>query len=367
MSRRVSILGEALLAVLHRRGWVTWERESAHARLLMVTNAWPTDENPALGIFLRHTVDGLDRRDMRSDVLFVRGYRGAHCYLAAAVLLALLPLIRPGKYRLVHSHGGEVAPFARCFWGAPVLASYWGSDILGPLTGNWRHRLKLLVASRGLRAGALLMTATATKTREMADCLPARARIRNWIIPDGIDRERFAPGERLGARQRLGWPAEGVVIVSVGRPIALKRTWLAQQAAAVAARRVPGLTWRLVCDLEPELMPLVYNAADCLVHTSMSEGSPNVVKEALAANLPVVATAAGDIPELLDGVAPSAVCPADVDSLAEAIVACVDPPRRSNGRDRSQELGLEHTTDLTLRCYRSLAPDLLAGRASTAS
>ena len=156
-----------------------------------------------------------------------------------------------------------------------------------------------------------------------------------------------------------GWAAGGTVVISVGRPIALKRTWLAEQAAAVAARRVGDLRWALVSNVDPDQMPLVYNAADCLIHTSLSEGSPNVVKEALACDLPVVATASGDIPELLAGVAPSAVCAPDAEQLADAIVACVTPMRRSNGRAQTVRLGLEPIAELTLRCYRELAPDLL--------
>jgi glycosyltransferase involved in cell wall biosynthesis len=75
------------------------------------------------------------------------------------------------------------------------------------------------------------------------------------------------------------------------------------------------------------------NASDCLLHTSASEGSPNVVKEALACNLPVVATPAGDIRDLLSGVTDSYVCAPIVGELADALVRCLDPPRRSNGRE----------------------------------
>ena len=360
-------VGQRLLDVLARRGWVTFEREAPGAQLLTVTNAWPTPDRPQLGIFLRDTVDGLRAEGMDSDVLLVHGYRGAHCYLAGALVLALLPLIRRGRYRLVASHGGEAALAARCFWGAPVIASYWGSDILGPLTGDWRHRAKLVTISRLLRWHALTMTATTTKSAEMERRLPARARRRNWVIPDGVDRQRYAPVDRGQARRELGWDAAEILVISVGRRIALKRTWLAEEAAALAGASVPGLRWKLVYDIAPEQMPLVYNAADCLVHTSISEGSPNVVKEALACNLPVVATASGDIPELLQAVSPSAVCPADAGALAAAIVACVTPPRRSDGRARSQRVGLGPIAARTAQCYRSIAPGLGAAAARSAS
>lgn len=355
-------LGQRLLDALARRGWVTFARETPGAEVLVITNAWPTPQRPQLGIFLRDTVDGLEAEGVACDVLFVHGYRGAHCYALGALVCALIPLIRRGRYRLAASHGGETALVARCFWGAPAIASYWGSDILGPLTGDWRHRAKLWLTSRALRVHALSFTATTTKSAEMERCLPARARRRNWVIPDGVDRDRYAPIARAEARRALGWAPDGVLVISVGRAIALKRTWLAEQAAQIAARSVADLRWELISDLAPEQMPLAYNAADCLIHTSISEGSPNVVKEALACDLPVVATASGDIPELLAGVSPSAVCPADAEALAAAIVSCVAPPQRSDGRARSQAVGRGPIAARTAQCYRTVA----AGRGASA-
>jgi glycosyltransferase involved in cell wall biosynthesis len=342
----------ALAAALDRRGWVTWERRRDDAQVLMVTNAWPRPGAPALGIFVQGTVDGLEAAGVRCDVLVIHGYRGPHAYLAGALLLALLPLWR--RYELVNTHAGEAALAGRFYWGGPVLASYWGSDLLGPQVGPTRQRRKVWLSSRLMRAHARLMTATSTKSIEMQEVLPRRVRARNWVIPDGVDRTRFVPGDQAAARAALGWPAEGLIAVSVGRRHPLKRLDLAQTAVEAARRSLPSLRWIGVSDLTPAQMPLVYRAADCLVHTSLSEGSPNAVKEALACDLPVVATASGDIRQLLAGVEPSAVCPADPGALAAAIVACLAPPRRSNGRAMSVELGSEAIAERVRRCYRSL-------------
>jgi hypothetical protein len=74
----------------------------------------------------------------------------------------------------------------------------------------------------------------------------------------------------------------------------------------------------------------------------------------MACNLPVVATVAGDIAELLEGVHPSAVCESQPEVLAREIVRCLRPRRRSNGRDRIAPLRVEEATARTLACYRSL-------------
>ena len=161
-------LAAYFLRALHRRNLVTWERIDPDAYVLIVTNAWPHPERPVLGTFVERTVNGLETGGVCSDVLFVRGYRGWHAYLLGCVAMAVLSLVARQKYRLVHSHGGETALIARCYLRKPVLASYWGSDILGPQTGNLRERIKCFMSSRVLRAHSLLMTATTTKSKEMA-------------------------------------------------------------------------------------------------------------------------------------------------------------------------------------------------------
>jgi teichuronic acid biosynthesis glycosyltransferase TuaC len=320
----------------------------------MVTNAWPHPEHPTLGTFVRYAVDSLLAQEVRSDVLFVRGYRGWHAYLLGCAAMALLPITARDKYRLVHSHGGETALIACFYRRAPVLASYWGSDILGPQYEALSDRVRGFVRSRILRAHSLLLTATTTKSNEMACALPKCAQSRNWVIPDGVNRAHFSPIDRDEARRKLGWPLDEITVISVGRRDPVKRLWLAEQATALAARQIKGLRWRVLSAVSPHEMPLHYNAADCLIHTSASEGSPNVVKEALACNLPVVATPAGDIRELLAGVTHCAVCPPQPDLLAREVVRCVTGRPRTNGRDQSRHLDLNQTTARTLQCYACL-------------
>jgi glycosyltransferase involved in cell wall biosynthesis len=338
-----------------RKGWVTRERVSVHANVLTVVNVWPEPSAPTRAPFVSVTVRGLLQAGVETDVLYVRGYRGAHCYLLACAVMALLPLAEPGKYRLVHSHAGETALPARFFWQGPVLGSYWGSDILGLAgQGSWRSRARFALTSRLLRLHTLTMSATTTKSEQMAQRLPARARARNWVIPDGVDLARVAPIDRLEARAALGWAPDELAVITVGRRTPSKRVWLAERAANLASREIPGLRWQAVSTVPPEQMPLYYSAADVLLHAAASEGSPNVVKEAMACNLPVVATDVGDIRELLAGVEPSAVCEGDAEALAREIVRVLRDGRRSNGRDLIARLSLDATTARTLECYRSL-------------
>jgi glycosyltransferase involved in cell wall biosynthesis len=105
-------------------------------------------------------------------------------------------------------------------------------------------------------------------------------------------------------------------------------------------------------------MPELMSAADCLLLTSAIEGSPNVVKEAVACGLPVVSTDVGDVAEILSDVDPSWVCAPDLAALANALVECLTERRRSNGWERSAWLGHERIVERLLRLYAELAPGL---------
>ena len=102
-------------------------------------------------------------------------------------------------------------------------------------------------------------------------------------------------------------------------------------------------------------MPLLMNAADCLLLTSTTEGSPNAVKEALACDLPVVSTPVGDVRTLLDGVSPSAVAEPNPEALGSAIVECTRDRRRSDGRDRTAWLDERAIAQRILDVYRRTA------------
>ena len=335
--------------------FVTWERRYDDPDLLTITNLWPHREKPAYGPFVRTSVDGLEAVGMRSDVLFIRGYMGLRAYIYGALIVMLLRVAKL-DYPLVHAHGGETALVARLYPGAPVVASYLGSDLLAPQEGGWRLRMKCRVQSAILRRHAVLMTATTTKTHEMDAKLPRCARARNKVIPDGIDLDHFAPSDRRTARARLGWSPDARIVMFAGRAESPeKRLWLAREAVEIAQGELHDLELKVVSGANPDDMPVYYSAADCLLHTSASEGSPNVIKEALACDLPVVATPAGDIEQLVAGARPGAVVPADARTLAKEIVACCREPKRSNGRSLTSGMGVADAAEATFALYRSVA------------
>ena len=100
------------------------------------------------------------------------------------------------------------------------------------------------------------------------------------------------------------------------------------------------------------------NAADCLLLTSMAEGSPVVVKEALMCNLPVVATDVADVGETLAGVTPSAVCRHDPVALGAALIDVLSNRQRSNSRTKRADQDQAYTVRRLLGLYASVGVGL---------
>jgi glycosyltransferase involved in cell wall biosynthesis len=97
-----------------------------------------------------------------------------------------------------------------------------------------------------------------------------------------------------------------------------------------------------------------YAAADVLLHTSFIEGSANVVKEAMAMELPVVGVPAGDAEERLIGVGGCAVRPYDAAALADGVCAAFAHGRSPEARAAVSELTAETVGDRVISIYRSV-------------
>lgn len=343
------------------------QRES-RADLLVVTNMWPEPSRPAYGVFVERQVEALRAAGLRCDVLYIRGYLSKLVYLRAALLFLWLSVTGRRRYRLVHVHGGETALIARLYLMRPMVATYHGDDVLGYKSDDGPVSRASRLRSLVIRHHAALFAATITQSAEMHDRLPPHVRRSDTIIHCGVDSERFSPMDRSDARRQLEWSAdERVALFAATKPYEpRKRIDLAEAAVKHAEADLGPIRLAIAENLPPDSIPMMMNAADCLLLTSMAEGSPVVVKEALMCNLPVVATDVADVKETLADVSPSAVCDHDPSELGAALVEVLSANQRSNGRSKRSDQDHANTVRRLLSLYADLgvtpAPDRARGR-----
>lgn len=283
--------------------------------------------------YVRRTT-ALERQGVDVTTLSPRGHHrpgeSTRSVLAYAALYPRVLRASRDDYDLVHAVQGVVAPLALAQPTRPVVLSLWGTDLygrLGPLS-RWCARCA---------------DATVVMSHEMADRLDGPA----TVVPHGVDTDRFRPRDRSAARETLGWPDDLAVVLFPAHPARPVKDYPRAERVVDAARdRLDApVALRALADVPHDRVSTHMNAADVLLLTSTHEGSPNVVKEALACNLPVVSTRVGDVPARLASVTPSAVCDTDAE-LVHAVTNVLRSRRRSDGRN----------------AVRDLTPDRLAGR-----
>ena len=336
---------------------LSFVRRDPAADVLVVTNMWPEPDRPVYGIHVRRQVESLIAAGLCCEIVYVRGYESPLAYPLAALSFLTWSVTRRRRYKLVHVYTAEAALAARFYLGAPMIATYLGDDLLGDRRADGTISMKARLRARLLRAHARLMTRSIVVSGVMQRALPPAARARSSVIPQGIDSSVFRPQEKAKAREAFGWQVgEKVALFAATKPHSpAKRLWLAEEACARASESVGPVRLHVAAGVDPETIPLLMNASDCLLVTSAVEGSPNVVKEALMCNLPVVSTPAGDIDELLAGVEPSWLVPPVVEELAVALVECLSRGGRSNGREAAAELDERLIAKRIVAFYREVA------------
>ncbi|TAK84953.1 MAG: glycosyltransferase [Betaproteobacteria bacterium] len=280
----------------------------------------------------------------------------------AAQVFRLRAAVRRFRPDVVHAQFGKFNALAAALAAGrvPLVVTFRGTDI------NRNSRYSTLRSALGVAASQIAALAARAVV-----CVSHEIQSKIWkrrdctVIPTGVDVRTFVPGDRATARRRLGFGAhERIVLFNAGRNPAVKDPQLAAAAVAEARRHARDLRFVVLeGDVAPDDIPLYMNAADVLLVTSRTEGSPTVVQEAMACNLPVVSVDVGDVRERLTGVSHCAVVSRDPAALGAALAQVLRARRRSDGRAHAEALSLEAIAARLAQIYRSVARDAAASGA----
>jgi D-inositol-3-phosphate glycosyltransferase len=303
----------------------------------------------------------------------------------------------PGRYDLVHGHywlSGQVGAVAKERWGVPLVQSFHTLGKVKNASLAVGERLEPEVRLRGeaevIAAADRLIANTEDEARQLIsgyDAAPDRV----TVINPGVSLSVFRPGSQAEARQRLGLPADGVVIVFAGRVQPLKAPDLVLHTAARMIADDPSLAGRLTIAFvggpsgagradpdgltelaarlglaglvrleppcpQPELANW-YRAATLVMVPSYSESFGLVAVEAQACGTPVVAAAVGGLRTAVrDGVSGVLVDSRDPARYARAVRELIAGPQTlarlsAGARDHASRFGWSATVDRLLDLY----------------
>ena len=299
-----------------------------------------------VGYVVKNQGESLARRGV--EVVFFTAGPGFAGYLKAVP--GLRREFRKGGFSLVHAHyslSAFVATLAGC---RPLIVSLMGSDT--------HHSAIVSSIIRFLSRRRWAETIVKTGEMQTRMNLPEAA-----VIPNGVDMDRFRPIDQITARKQLGLdPDKKLVLFISGLNREEKRFHLASEA--VGRLLDDEVVLLHLHDTPNDQVPIYLNAADLLLLTSSREGSVNVVKEAMACNCPVVSTDVGDVRWVLGSTEGCYLVSSDPSDIAGSIKRVLEAGRRTIGRSRIEEIGLDagSVADRIADLYRNvLTPGKNAG------
>ena len=269
--------------------------------------------------------DSLAKAGIEVDYFLIKG-KGIKGYLGQ--ILPLRKYWKKGNFDVVHAHFSFSSYLASLARVKPLVVSLMGSDLKAT---PWNKKM-IRFFSKVFRWREIIV-----KSRDMAADLPMEVH----VIPNGVDTELFVPMEKEMCRQRLGWKEGAKHVLFPANP------GRAEKGFPLAQKAVPFLG----CDVQLHVFENVehkdtvyyYNAADAVLLTSQWEGSPNVIKEALACNCPLVSTDVGDVRERVEGLEGCYVAesraPQEIEGLLQKALAFEG---KTCGREKLIADGLGH-------------------------
>ena len=316
-------------------------------RVLMITCGWPQPGQPQTTHFIRRQAIFLREAGVDVDVFHFRGQRNPLNYLAA--WFRVRPLLASGRYDLVHAQFGQSGLLALPKR-APLVVTLRGSDILGIVGKDARHTRLGHILPAVSRLVVRHADAVVAVSDHMRPHIPAGIPV--TVLPSGLDLDAFRCTPRDEARRRIGLPADRPLVLFAGNPaLPRKRYELTRRAMELLTRELPAelvVAW----GVPHAENPLYMSASDALVFTSMQEGSPNVVKEALACDLPVVSVPVGDVAQRIAGVEGCELCEDErPETIAAALARVLRRGTRARGRAAVRHLDERALTDRLIDLY----------------
>jgi teichuronic acid biosynthesis glycosyltransferase TuaC len=331
---------------------------------LVVTNMYPTATVPNAGPFVAAQVESLRAVGVEVDVLHLPRYElGREVYRGLGKKVKRL--VAASDPDLVHvAYGGVMAnAVTRSIRDRPVLVTFHGSDLLAGRANGLLDAVALRLGVRASHQAARRAAGIIVVSRSLSDSLPRSIdRSRVWLVPNGVDLSRFGPRERSECERILGWdPARTHVLFPSSPSRPEKRFELAQASVALLNREGEDIELHALDGVPYDVVPIWLNAASAILLTSVHEGSPVIVKQALACNVPVVSVDVGDVAERIAGIEGCFIAAPSPLDLADKLSRALARPEPIKGRDRIAGLSLEHTAAQVHRIYASLTSQTVDG------
>jgi teichuronic acid biosynthesis glycosyltransferase TuaC len=265
--------------------------------------------------------------------------RGIKGYLRA--IKPLRKKIKQNNYDLIHAHY-SFSGFL-CYLSLlkiPIIVSLMGSDVKETKTMQLSSKLfakyfwrKTIVKSYDLKNSLTLIDAE--------------------VVPNGVDLSHFHPMDKQGCQNKLGWDVNKKHLLFAADPNRKDKNFFLSKTA-VELNNDDNIKLHYLKNVAHADVPVYMNASDVILLSSPYEGSPNVIKEAMACNVPIVSTDVGDVKEVISGTEGCYISSMDVIDFADKIKIAISFERKTNGRENILHLESNLIAQKIITIYKSI-------------
>ena len=302
-----------------------------------------------INTIVKNQGESLQDKNVKINYFTIRG-KGLKNYLIHIFLLK--KHLKENNYDVIHAHYGLcgiVAQLARDR--EKLVVSFMGSDLIGSMNSEGRYSLFGYLLVRFNKLFLKKYDFIITKSQNLAQII--RSKSRNVVIPNGIDFNKFKDLGKDRARTILNIKPEKKIIIFVSDPDRKEKNYRLVKNALdlLNDKNIELIT---VHSIDQEKLNLYYSAADLLIMTSYHEGSPNVIKEAMACNCPIVSTDVGDVRWVIGNTEGCYITSFDLKDVVDKIKLALKYGQRTNGREQIKHLDNKLIAKKIIEVYKTL-------------
>ena len=314
-------------------------------KILIVTNMWPTPEHPYYGIFVKEQLEGINKYNPEIDikVWFINGLKYKFNYFLSIFQINWHLIFN--KYDIIHIHFGLSGIFLlfSCRKSAKVILTLHGSDI----NIESSSKLKVWITKKVIKRVDHIICVS-------EKMIPKINKVKDYtVLPCAVNTDLFVPLRKKDTSK-----------IQIVFPSSKKRSEknypLFKSTLSILKKNYNiDVQEVLIENMSREKVVATLQESDILLLTSISEGSPQIVKEAMCCNTPVVSTNVGDVENLLMDVTNCFVINSfSPNDFLVLILKIIHKDRNliSNGRERIMKLNLDtkSTTHKLMDIYNNL-------------
>jgi len=277
--------------------------------------------------FVKAQAHALTNEGVKVDFFLIKN-NGVFGYLKS--IRELIHCTENIEYDVYHAHysfSGYVASLAKK---KPLVVSLLGTDVI---KSSLSRSILKIVSSMCDWSGIIV------KSDQMKNLLKIK---KIEVVPNGVSFDTFHPINQKKARSILNWNLEEKIILFNGhKSNPIKNYALAEKAINLCKKNIKIVEMK---NLDQEKLNLYYNACDVFLSTSLWEGSPNTIKEAMACNTNIISTNVGDVNYLFGKEKYNRICTFDPIEISTTITNALRVKKENNkGRERLIHLSLQGT------------------------